>query len=138
MTGDTTYEVRPIGQVESPLTDRRDAPNQGSQGAPEAWLVFRPELAEGFRDLDVGSEILVLTWLHLSRRDELVTRPESDPRNPLTGVFSTRSPNRPNPIGLHRVRIAAIDGNRVLVRPLEAINGTPIADVKPVISVPEA
>lgn len=138
MTEPGSYEIRPIGHVESPLTDRRDAPNQGSEGAPEAWLVFSPELAEGFRDLAVGSEILVLTWLHLSRRDELVTRPEDDPRNPLTGVFSTRSPNRPNPIGLHRVRIAAIDGNRVLVRRLEAINGTPIADVKPVMSVPEA
>jgi tRNA-Thr(GGU) m(6)t(6)A37 methyltransferase TsaA len=100
--------------------------------------VFDPRLAEGIRDLAAGSEILVLTWLHQARRDELVTRPRGDPRNPVTGVFSTRSPDRPNPIGLHRVRIAAIRGNRVLVQGLEAINGTPIADVKPVIAVPEA
>ncbi|MBO0814402.1 MAG: tRNA (N6-threonylcarbamoyladenosine(37)-N6)-methyltransferase TrmO [Actinobacteria bacterium] len=138
MTGETSYELRPIGHVESPLGDRRAAPRQGSEGAPEAWLVFDPRLAEGIRDLTEGSEILVLTWLHQARRDELVTRPRDDPRNPLTGVFSTRSPNRPNPIGLHRVRIAAIRGNRVLVQGLEAINGTPIADVKPVIAVPEA
>jgi tRNA-Thr(GGU) m(6)t(6)A37 methyltransferase TsaA len=97
-------------------------------------LVFDPGLAEGIRDLAVGADVFVLTWLHRARRDVLVVRPRDDPRNPETGVFSTRSQDRPNPIGLHRVRIAAIDGSRVLVRDLEAFDGTPIVDVKPVLA----
>jgi tRNA-Thr(GGU) m(6)t(6)A37 methyltransferase TsaA len=128
------YDIRPIGYVESPLVDRDTAPKQGDEGAPDAWLVFHPEVAEGIRDLAVGTEILVLTWLHLAERDVLVVRPRRDPRNPETGVFSTRSPDRPNPVGLHRVRIAAIDGLRVLVPELEALDGTPIVDVKPVLA----
>jgi tRNA-Thr(GGU) m(6)t(6)A37 methyltransferase TsaA len=127
------YEVVPIGWVQSALTDRAQAPRQGDEGAPPAWIVFEPEMGEGIRDLRPGTEILVLTWLHQARRDELVTRPRDDPHNPLTGVFSTRSPDRPNPIGLHRVRVAAVDGLRVLVDGLEAIDGTPVADVKPVL-----
>ena len=97
-----TYQVRPIGWVESTLVDPADAPNQGHQGAPDAWLVINPEVREGIRDLQVGSDILVLTWLHQARRDELATRPGDDPTGPERGVFSTRSPARPNPVGLHR------------------------------------
>ena len=128
-----SYHVVPIGWVESPLTDRAQAPRQGGEGAPDAWLVFEPGVAEGMRDLEPGTEILVLTWLDRAARDVLVTRPRDDPARPLTGVFSTRSPHRPNPIGLHRVRIVATDGLRVLVRPLEALDKTPVLDVKPVL-----
>ena len=128
-----SYQVVPIGWVESPLTDRAQAPRQGEEGAPDAWLVFEPGVAEGMRDLEPGTEILVLTWLDRAARDVLVTRPRDDPARPLTGVFSTRSPDRPNPIGLHRVRIVATDGLWVLVRPLEALDKTPVLDVKPVL-----
>ena len=128
-----SYQVVPIGWVESPLTDRAQAPRQGDEGAPDAWLVFEPGVAEGMRDLEPGTEILVLTWLDRAARDVLVTRPRDDPARPLTGVFSTRSPDRPNPIGLHRVRIVATDGLWVLVRPLEALDKTPVLDVKPVL-----
>ena len=100
----TRYEIVPIGWVESPLTDRAQAPRQGDEGAPPAWIVFEPAVAEGIRDLRPGTEVLVLTWLDRADRDVLVTRPRDDPANPLTGVFSTRSSDRPNPIGLHRVR----------------------------------
>jgi len=130
----TSYEIRPIGYVESPLVDGESAPKQGSEGAPDAWLVFDPDIAEGIRDLAVGADVFVLTWLHQSRRDALAVRPRDDPRNPEMGVFSTRSQDRPNPIGLHRVRILAIDGLRVLVQNLEAFDGTPIVDVKPVLA----
>jgi tRNA-Thr(GGU) m(6)t(6)A37 methyltransferase TsaA len=132
------YEIRPVGYVESPLTDRESAPKQGFEGAPDAWLVFDPEVAHALRDLAVGADALVLTWLHRARRDVLAVHPRDDPRNPETGVFSTRSQDRPNPIGLHRVKVAAIDGLRVLVRDLEAFDGTPIVDVKPVLRGEEA
>jgi tRNA-Thr(GGU) m(6)t(6)A37 methyltransferase TsaA len=128
------YEIRPVGHVESPLVDRASAPKQGFEGAPQAWLVFHPDVTEGIRDLAVGAEVFVLTWLHQARRDVLAVHPRDDPRNPETGVFSTRSQDRPNPIGLHRVTIAAVDGLRVLVRDLEAFDGTPILDVKPVLA----
>ena len=128
-----TYDVRPIGWVESTLVDPADAPNQGDQGAPGAWLVINPEVREGIRDLHAGSDILVLTWLHQARRDELATQPGDDPTGPERGVFSTRSPARPNPIGLHRVTVVAIEDGRLHVQPLEAINGTPLIDIKPVI-----
>ena len=127
------YEIVPIGWVESPLTDRAQAPRQGDEGAPPAWIVFEPAVAEGIRDLRPGTEVLVLTWLDRADRDVLVTRPRDDPANPMTGVFSTRSSDRPNPIGLHRVRIAEVTGLRMLVEGLEAIDGTPVADVKPVL-----
>jgi tRNA-Thr(GGU) m(6)t(6)A37 methyltransferase TsaA len=129
----TGYQVVPIGWVESPLKDRARAPRQGDEGAPDAWLVFRPEFAEGLRDLAPGAEIIVLTWLDRATRDVLVTRPRDDPARPPTGVFSTRSPDRPNPIGLHRVQVVATDGLRILVRPLEALDQTPVIDVKPVL-----
>jgi tRNA-Thr(GGU) m(6)t(6)A37 methyltransferase TsaA len=128
-----SYEVRPIGVVESPLVDREAAPRQGDEGSPDAWLVFDPGVSEGIRDLQIGTEILVLTWLDRARRDVLTVHPRGDARNPMTGVFSTRSPDRPNPIGLHRVRIESIDGTRVRVRNLEALDGTPIVDVKPLL-----
>ena len=129
----TGYQVVPIGWVESPLKDRAQAPRQGNEGAPDAWLVFLPEVAEGLRDLGPGAEIIVLTWLDRAARDVLVTRPRDDPARPPTGVFSTRSPDRPNPIGLHRVRVVAAEGLRILVRPLEALDQTPVLDVKPVL-----
>jgi tRNA-Thr(GGU) m(6)t(6)A37 methyltransferase TsaA len=129
----TGYPVVPIGRVESPLKDRAQAPRQGDEGAPAAWLVFEPEVAEGLRDIAAGTEIIVLTWLDRAARDVLVTRPRGDPARPLTGVFSTRSPDRPNPIGLHRVQVVATEGLRILVRPLEALDQTPIIDVKPVL-----
>jgi tRNA-Thr(GGU) m(6)t(6)A37 methyltransferase TsaA len=127
------YEVVPIGWVESPLADLAQAPCQGDECAPPAWLVFDPLVSEGIRDLQAGERIIVLTWLDRARRDELSTHPRGDPNNPLLGVFSTRSPNRPNPIGLHRVQILAVEGLRILVSDLEALNGTPILDVKPVL-----
>jgi tRNA-Thr(GGU) m(6)t(6)A37 methyltransferase TsaA len=127
------YEVVPIGRVESPLRDRADAPRQGDEGAPPAWLVFEPRVAEAIRDLREGDPALVLTWLDRASRDVLTTRPRDDPKRPLAGVFSTRSPDRPNPIGLHRVQIVAIEGLRVLVHDLEALDGTPVVDVKPVL-----
>ncbi len=127
------YEIEPIGWVESPLTDRAQAPRQGDEGAPPAWIVFEPAVSDGMRDLRPGIEVIVLTWLDRAQRDELVTRPRGDPASPLRGVFSTRSPDRPNPIGLHRVRIAEVTGLRMLVHGLEAIDGTPVADVKPVL-----
>jgi tRNA-Thr(GGU) m(6)t(6)A37 methyltransferase TsaA len=131
-----TYELKEIGHVESPLADPERAPKQGYEGGPEAWLVFREHVAEGIRDLRVGDDIFVFTWLHRANRDVLVVHPRDDPRNPLTGVFSTRSQDRPNPIGLHPVRILKVDGTRLLVRDLEAVDGTPIVDVKPVLYPP--
>jgi tRNA-Thr(GGU) m(6)t(6)A37 methyltransferase TsaA len=122
-----------IGTVESPLRDLVDAPRQGDEGAPDAWLVFPDRLADALADVTVGDEVLVLTWLDRARRDVLVVQPRGDASRPPTGVFSTRSPDRPNPIGLHRVTVAAIDGTRILVHELEALDGTPIIDVKPVL-----
>ncbi len=123
--------VRPIGRVESSLEDLAVAPKQGDEGAPEAWLVFDPNVAAGLRDLRAGMEILVLTWLDRGRRDVLTVHPRGDAGQAERGVFSTRSPDRPNPIGLHPVEIVSIHGTRVLVRDMEAIDGTPILDVKP-------
>jgi tRNA-Thr(GGU) m(6)t(6)A37 methyltransferase TsaA len=120
--------------VESPLVDPEAAPKQGFEGAPDAWLVFDPKVAAAVRDLAADDEVFVLTWLHQSRRDVLAVHPRDDPRNPLTGVFSTRSQDRPNPVGLHRVQVVRVEGLRVLVRNLEAVDGTPVVDVKPVIA----
>jgi tRNA-Thr(GGU) m(6)t(6)A37 methyltransferase TsaA len=121
-----------IGHVESPLTDPSLAPKQGSEGSPEAWLVFRPSVRDALSDLKQGDEVIVLTWLNRADRDTLRVHPRDDSSQPLRGVFSTRSADRPNPIGLHRVRIVSIeDGLRFQVRNLEALDGTPILDVKP-------
>ena len=122
-----------IGTVESPLTDRDSAPKQGDEGAPDAWLAFDASIAEGLDGISVGDELLVLTWLDRARRDVLRVRPRDDPANPERGVFGTRSPDRPNPIGLHRVTVLAIDGLRMHVSDLEALDGTPVVDVKPVL-----
>lgn len=129
----TTFEVRVIGRVESPLVDLDDAPCQGDEGAPQADIVLEPAVAEAARDLHTGDELLVLTWLHRARRDILTTHPRGDLERPMEGVFSTRSPDRPNPIGLHRVQVVSIVGTTVRVRNLEAVDGTPVIDVKPVL-----
>lgn len=128
----SNYEVRAIGWVESELVDLASAPRQGDEGAPEAALVFEPALLEGLRNLRPGDEMILLTWLDRARRDVLNSHPRGDTTRPQEGVFSTRSPHRPNPIGLHRVQIIAIDGRRIRVRRLEAVNGTPILDIKPI------
>jgi tRNA-Thr(GGU) m(6)t(6)A37 methyltransferase TsaA len=125
--------LRPIGRVESSLADRETAPRQGDEGAPDSWLVFDPAVSEGLQDLQAGTEVILLTWLDRASRDVLAVHPRGDLTRPETGVFSTRSPDRPNPIGLHRVEILAIDGLRVQVRNLEALDGTPIVDIKPVL-----
>lgn len=127
------YAVRAIGRVESPLRDPAQAPKQGDEGAPEAWLAFAPEVREGLRELRPGMDVLLLTWLDRARRDVLSVHPRGDAARPKEGVFSTRSPDRPNPIGLHRVTIVAVEGTRILVRNLEALDGTPVLDVKPVL-----
>ena len=130
---DDAYLLRPVGRVVSPLTDAASAPRQGDEGAPTAWLVFDPQVERALRDLRVGTEMLVLTWLDRARRDVLAVHPRGDENRPETGVFSTRSPHRPNPIGLHRVRVLTVDGLRVQVADLEALDGTPVLDVKPVL-----
>jgi tRNA-Thr(GGU) m(6)t(6)A37 methyltransferase TsaA len=130
---DTEYVIRPIGRVESPLADRESAPRQGDEGAPDAWLVFTAGASPGLLGLEVGADVLVLTWLDRADRATLRVHPRGDLSRPEQGVFATRSPDRPNPIGLHRVRILAIEENRFLVGDLEAIDGTPIVDVKPVL-----
>jgi len=128
-----SIELTPIGTVESTLTDTESAPKQGSEGAPDAWLAFEPTVLEGLGDVEPGDEIIVLTWLHRARRDVLRVHPRDDPANPLRGVFSTRSADRPNPIGLHTVEVVSVVDERILVRNLEAVDGTPILDVKPVL-----
>jgi tRNA-Thr(GGU) m(6)t(6)A37 methyltransferase TsaA len=127
------YTLRPIGRVASPLIDRDAAPRQGDEGAPDAWLVLDPEMRAGIGDLEVGAEMIVLTWLDRARRDVLAVHPRGDQHQPMRGVFSTRSPDRPNPIGLHTVQIVAIDGTRIRVRNLEALDRTPIVDIKPLL-----
>ena len=129
-----TYELNPIGYIESPLTDLASAPRQADEGAPAAWLVFDREVLPALANLRAGDEVLVLTWLDRANRAVLTVHPRGDTSRPIEGVFSTRSPHRPNPIGLHRVAITEVEGNRILVRNIEAIDGTPILDVKPVLS----
>ena len=127
-------EVRPIGRVSSPLVAREDAPKQGFEGAPDAQIHIEPEFRSALDGITAGQEILVLTWLHRADRATLVVHPRDDPRNPLTGVFATRSADRPNPIGLHPVAVLAMKGQGVLVvRGLEAIDGTPVLDIKPAL-----
>jgi tRNA-Thr(GGU) m(6)t(6)A37 methyltransferase TsaA len=125
------FEMQPIGTVESPLTDPASAPKQGDEGSPDAWLAFDPTVLEGIR---VGDEVIVVTWLDRARRDVLRVNPRDDASRPEQGVFTTRSSDRPNPIGLHRVQVLKIEGSRVEVRSLEAVDGTPIVDLKPVLS----
>ena len=129
------YPLQPIGSVCSELKSLADCPKQGQEGAPDAWLEIDPAYTEALEGLQVGQEILVLTWLHKARRDALQVHPRGNPDRPLRGVFATRSPHRPNPIGLHRVEIMDIDRQgRLRVRPLESLAGTPILDIKPVLA----
>jgi tRNA-Thr(GGU) m(6)t(6)A37 methyltransferase TsaA len=130
------YRLRPVGWVESSLADRAAAPKQGDEGAPPARIVFRPEFREAARDLRRGDEVLVFTWLHQGQRDVLSVHPRGDEGRPLAGVFATRSPDRPNPIGLHAVRIEAMEEGAITVNNLEAIDGTPVLDIKPVLGRP--
>jgi tRNA-Thr(GGU) m(6)t(6)A37 methyltransferase TsaA len=127
------FELRPIGTVRSALTDPATAPKQGDEGSPEAWLELDDSVRTAVRDLQPGAEVIILTWLHRARRDVQEVHPRDDTSNPLRGVFSTRSADRPNPVGLHRVTITAVDGTRLRVRDLEAIEGTPVVDVKPAL-----
>ena len=130
----SSYTVEPIGFIRSELTRLEDAPMQGDEGAPEAWLELTPQAASGLLGIQPGDELLVLTWLHLAERDVLQVHPRGDLNRPLTGVFATRSPDRPNPIGLHRVSALEVEAQKLRVAPLEAIDGTPIVDIKPVLS----
>ena len=128
------FALQPIGRVSSPLTDRAAAPKQGNEGSPEAWLVFEPQFQDGLKDLAAGDDVLILTWLDRADRDTLRVHPRDDLSAPLRGVFSTRSQDRPNPIGIHRVHIVEVASPlRFKVRDLEAFDGTPILDVKPVL-----
>jgi tRNA-Thr(GGU) m(6)t(6)A37 methyltransferase TsaA len=133
VTNSDTYSLHPIGVIRSSLQSREDTPKQGDEGAPEAWLLLSPQWIEALNGLKIGAEIVVLTWLHLADRTLLKVHPRDETLAPPTGVFATRSPNRPNPIGLHRVTILEIDPQQGLrVHPLEALDGTPILDIKPV------
>ena len=127
------YSLYPLGFLHSSLKQPGKAPRQGGEGAPDAWLEVHAAVAEGLEGIAVGDEIIVITWLHKAQRDLLKTHPRNDESMPLAGVFATRSPDRPNPLGLHRVTVLAIDGKRVKVGPIEAIDGTPVVDIKPVL-----
>jgi tRNA-Thr(GGU) m(6)t(6)A37 methyltransferase TsaA len=127
------FSIRAIGHVRSELTSLNDAPRQGGEGAPDAWLDIDADLAPALRGVVVGDELVVITWFHLADRDVLEVHPRGEIANPLTGVFATRSPDRPNPLGLHPVTVREVSGRRVRVGPIEAIDGTPIVDLKPVL-----
>lgn len=128
------FDLRPVGRVESPLTDKATAPKQGNEGSPDAWIVIEQEVLEALDGIEPGDRVIVLTWLDRAERDVLKVHPRSNPANALQGVFNTRSPDRPNPIGLHEVEILAVDGARLHVRDLEALDGTPVVDIKPVLN----
>ena len=125
-------QLRPIGLIRSSIKQRSEAPKQGSEGAPDAWLEVSPLVAKGLDGLAVGDDIIVVTWLHLALRDVLKVHPRSDRTRPLSGVFATRSPDRPNPLGLHPVTVREVKKNRLRIGPIEAIDGTPVVDIKPV------
>lgn len=127
-------ELTPIGYVESPLIERADAPKQGDEGAPDAWLVFEDRVLDALLGVEAGDDLLVLTWLDRAARDTVRVHPRGNSNRAVQGVFATRSPDRPNPIGLHRVRVLAVEGSRVRVSDLEALDGTPILDAKPPLS----
>ena len=125
--------LHPIGVIRSSLEERKQAPMQGSEGAPDAWLEVEEGLSDALHGLSAGRKIIVITWLHQADREVLQVHPRDDTRNPLSGVFATRSPDRPNPLGLHVVTVREIDGTRLRIGPIEAIDGTPVVDIKPVI-----
>ena len=126
----SSYTLEPVGFIRSTLKRREEAPRQGSEGGPDVWLEIEPQFAEALLGMEVGHELIVITWLHEARRDVLKVHPRSDESRPLTGVFSTRSPARPNPLGLHPVTVREIDGMRVKIGPIEAFDGTPVVDIK--------
>ena len=130
---DNNFTLEPIGVIHSELVSRENAPRQGYEGAPEAWLEIDPAFEEALHLLSVGDAVIILTWFHQADRTALQVHPRNMPDTPLTGVFATRSPDRPNPIGLHRVTILEIDGLRLKIAPIEAIDGTPVIDIKPVL-----
>jgi tRNA-Thr(GGU) m(6)t(6)A37 methyltransferase TsaA len=127
------YSLHPIGNIRSTIRAPGEAPRQGSEGAPDAWLEVNPAFAPGLLGIDTGDEVIVVTWLHRADRDVLEVHPHGDRKIPIAGVFSTRSPHRPNPLGLHRVTLREISGTPLRIGPVEAIDGTPVVDVKPVL-----
>jgi len=129
----TDATIQPIGVIRSPLEDRRDAPLFYTEGAPQAVVELRPEYRDGLDRIKVGDELVIITWLHEAKRDVLKVHPRGDPANPLTGVFLTRSPDRPNPLGLHRATVLGVEPGRLHIGPIEAIDGTPGVDIKPVV-----
>jgi tRNA-Thr(GGU) m(6)t(6)A37 methyltransferase TsaA len=134
MSEATSYFLTAVGFVQSSLKTRREAPKQGNEEAPDAWVEIIPSVERGLQGIEAGQDLILITWLHESRRDILKLHPRGDKNLPVTGVFATRSPDRPNPLGLHRVKVLEVVGNRLRVGPLEAIDGTPIVDIKPVLS----
>jgi tRNA-Thr(GGU) m(6)t(6)A37 methyltransferase TsaA len=130
---DHDYTLQPIGYIRSTLHTRKEAPKQGAEGAPDAWLDLDPAFTPGLLGLAPGEDVIVITWLHQADRQVLEVRPRRNPANPLTGVFFTRSPDRPNPLGLHRVTVKEISGHRLRIGPMEAIDGTPVVDIKAVL-----
>jgi tRNA-Thr(GGU) m(6)t(6)A37 methyltransferase TsaA len=126
------YTLDQIGQIRSTLRALEDAPRQGTEGAPDAWLEVDPTFSGALLGIAPGDDVVIVTWLHLADRDVLQVHPRGDPKNPLAGVFATRSPQRPNPLGLHRVTVREIAGTRLRVGPIEAIDGTPVVDIKAV------
>jgi len=134
MNATLSYAAYPIGYIRSKLKSCRSAPRQGGEGAPEAWLEVSPPFAEGIQGIEAGQDVIVITWLHEAVRTKLTVHPRGEPTAPLAGVFSTRSPARPNPLGLHRVTVHEVSGHRLRVSPIEAIDGTPVVDIKPVLS----
>ena len=128
----SSYKLEPVGFIRSTLKTREEAPRQGPEGGPDAWLEVEPKFAEALLGLEVGHELIVITWLHEARRDVLKNHPRSDPSRPLTGVFYTRSPARPNPLGLHPVTVRKVSGTRLRIGPIEVFDGTPVVDIKSV------
>lgn len=128
------YTLEPIGFIRSELTQLESAPRQGDEGGYEVWLELTAQAAPGLAGIQAGDELIVLTWLHLGQRDVLQVHPRGDTTRPLTGVFATRSPDRPNPVGLHQVAVLQVEGYKLRVAPMEAIDGTPIIDLKPILT----
>ena len=127
------YPLHPIGQIRSTLFALKDAPRQGNEGAPDAWLEITAKFERALSGIKAGDDLIVITWLHRADRTVVETHPRNDPTIPLHGVFATRSPDRPNPLGLHRVTVREVSGTRLLIGPIEAIDGTPVVDLKPVL-----
>jgi tRNA-Thr(GGU) m(6)t(6)A37 methyltransferase TsaA len=130
----THFSLTPIGYIQSPIRTRNEAPKQGYEGAPDVWLEIDPAFVPALDGIEAGDQLILITWFHQSQRDVLAVHPRGDKRNPLTGVFATRSPDRPNPLGLHRITVRERNGARLKVGPLEALDGTPVVDIKPVLS----